>query len=64
MDPKDYSVETVQGADKQVEFETILVPNLDDRSGPIASVPVQQYSFFRDREMRIIKPHKNMVKLI
>ena len=39
--PKDYNVETVQGADKQVEFETSLVPNSDDRSVPISSVPMQ-----------------------
>ena len=30
LDPKDYSVETVQGTDKLVEFETSLVPNSDD----------------------------------
>ena len=40
LDPKDYSVENVQGADKLVEFETSLVPNSDDRSVSIASVPM------------------------
>ena len=38
---KDSSVETVQGADKQVEFETSLVPNLNKQSVPTDSVPVQ-----------------------
>ena len=54
--PKDSSVETVQRVDKQVEFQTSLVPNSDERSVPTTSVPVQQYSIARDREMRTIKP--------
>ena len=33
-----------------------MVPNSDERSVPIASVLVQQYSIARDRERRIIKP--------
>ena len=37
-------------------FETGLVPNSDEQSVPTASVPLQQYSIVRDREMRIIKP--------
>ena len=56
--PKESSVETVQRVDKQVEFETGLVPNSDEQSVPTALVPVQQYSIARDRE-RTIKPlHK------
>ena len=54
--PKDSSVETVQRADKQVEFETNLVPNSDEQKVPIASVLVQQYSISKDKEMRTIKP--------
>ena len=41
--PKDSSVETVQRVDKHMEFQTCMVPNLDERSDPTASVPVQQY---------------------
>ena len=42
-----------------MEFQTCLVPNSDQRSVPIASVPVQQYYIARDREKRTIKPpHK------
>ena len=54
--PKDSSVETVERVDKQVEFQTCLVPNSDDRSVPTTSIPVQQYSIARDRERRTIKP--------
>ena len=54
--PKESSVETVERVDKQVEFETSLVPNSDEQSVPIASVPLQQYSISRDKEMRTIKP--------
>ena len=56
LDLKDYSVKTMQRANKQVEFWTSLVPNSDYLSVPIASVPVQQYSIIRDRDIRIIKP--------
>ena len=38
--PKDSSVETLQRANKHVEFKTGLVPNSDKQSVPIASVPV------------------------
>ena len=48
---KDSSIQIMQRVDKQVEFETILVPN-----SPSTSVPVQQYSIVRDRERRTIKP--------
>ena len=48
---KDSSIEIVQIVDKQVEFETGLVPN-----SPSTSVPVQQYYIIRDRERRAIKP--------
>ena len=42
-----------------MEFETGLVPNLDEHSVSTASVPVQQYSIARYREMRTINPsHK------
>ena len=34
--PKDSSVETVQRVNKQMEFHTCLVPNLDERSVPTA----------------------------
>ena len=54
--PKDSSVETVQRVDKQVEFQTCLVPNSDERSVPTTLVPVQQDSIVRDRERRTIKP--------
>ena len=47
--PKDSSVETVQRVDKQVEFQTCLVPNSDERSVRTASIPMQQYSIARDR---------------
>ena len=56
LDLKDYSVKTMQRANKQVEFGTSLVPNSDDRSVPIASIPVQRYSIIRYREIRIITP--------
>ena len=56
MVPKDSSVETVKRADKRVEFETGLVLNSDKWSVPTTSVPVQQYSITKDREMRTIKP--------
>ena len=48
--------------DKQVEFKTGLVPNSDEQSVPIASVPVQQYSIVRDSEMRTIKPPQKYVE--
>ena len=54
--PKDSSVETEQRVDKQVEFETGLVPNSDEQSVPTTSVPLQEYSIARDRERRTIKP--------
>ena len=54
--PKESSVETVQRIDKQVEFETGLVPNLDEQSAPTVSVLVQWYSVARDKERRTIKP--------
>ena len=38
---KDYSVEIVQRAYKQVELETGLVPNSDENSVPTTSVLVQ-----------------------
>ena len=57
--PKDSSVETMQRVDKQVEFQTCLVPNSDEWSVPTASVPVQHYSITKDKERRTIKPpHK------
>ena len=59
---KDSSVETIQRADKQVEFDTDLVPNSNEQSIP--TVPVQQYSFARDKERRTLSHHRNMVKLI
>ena len=59
LDPKDSSVETMQRANKQVEFETGLVPNSDEQSVPTALVLVQQYSITRDREgMNIKSTHK------
>ena len=59
MAPRDYNVETVQRANKQVEFETGLVPNSDEKSVPTTSFLVQWYSIARDREIRTIKPqHK------
>ena len=54
--PKESSVEIVQRFDKQVEFETCLVPNSDEQSVPTTLVPMQQYSIARDRERRTIKP--------
>ena len=39
-----------------MEFEIGLVPNSDELSVPTASVPMQQYSIARDREIRTIKP--------
>ena len=60
--PKDSSVETMQRVDKHAEFETGLVPNSNEKSVPIALV--QQYSIARDKEMRTISHHRNMVKLI
>ena len=39
-----------------MEFQTGLVPNSDERSVPIAPVPMQQYSIASDRERRTIKP--------
>ena len=57
--PKESNVEIVQRVDKQVEFEASLVPNSEEQSVPTVSVPMQQYSMARDREMRTIKPpHK------
>ena len=42
-----------------MEFEIDLVPNSDELSVPTASVPMQQYSIAKDREIRTIKPpHK------
>ena len=38
-----------------MEFETGLVPNLDEQSVHTASVLVQQYSIARDRERMTIK---------
>ena len=38
--PKDSSVETVHKVDKQVEFETGLVPNSDEQSVHTASILV------------------------
>ena len=46
----------MQRVDKQVDFETGLVPNSDEQSVPIALVPSQQYSIARDIEMRTVKP--------
>ena len=57
--PKDSSVETMQRVDKQMEFQTCMVPNLDERSVPTASILVQQYFIARNRERMTIKPpHK------
>ena len=59
LDPKDSSVETMQRADKQVEFEIGLVPNSNEQSVPTALVLVQQYSITKDREgMNIKSTHK------
>ena len=56
---KDYSVETVQRFDKQVEFENVLISNSDEQSVSTALVLVQQYSIARGRERRTIRPpHK------
>ena len=42
-----------------MEFQTCLVPNLDEWSVPTVLVLVQQYSIARDRERKTIKPpHK------
>ena len=42
-----------------MEFQTSLVPNLDEWSVPTASVPLQQYFIAKDRQRRTIKPpHK------
>ena len=54
--PKDSSVETVQRSDKQVEFETYLIPNSNERCVSITSVPMQQDSIARDKERRTITP--------
>ena len=57
--PRESSVETVQRVDKQVEFETGLVPNSDKQSVPTASILMQRYSIAIDKERRTIKPpHK------
>ena len=56
LSPKDSIVETMQRVDKQVEFQTCLVPNLDEQSVPTSSVSVQQYSIARDIDRRTIKP--------
>ena len=53
---KDSSVETMPRADKQVDFKIGFVPNSDEWSVPIASVPMQQYSIAKDRERGTIKP--------
>ena len=53
---KDSSVETMQRANKQVEYETSLVPNSNEKSIPTDSIPVQQYYIARDKERRTIKP--------
>ena len=56
---KDYSVETVQRYDKQVEFEIVLISNSNEHSVCTALVLVQQYSIARGRERRTIRPpHK------
>ena len=43
-------------APKQVEFQTCLVPNLDEQNVPTASIVVQRYSIVKDRERMTIKP--------